>query len=161
MMLYVDASALVAVLLGEPDRDAILDELEQSREPITSCVSVWETAAAMHRGLKSSVDAYAQVQRFLDEVGISIIPIGMTETRAAFEAFRLYGKGSGHRARLNMGDCFSYGCALVHARRMLFVGDDFEPHTARPDADLMVDWLDDLHLDALDHRRPLPAGGSP
>ena len=127
-MLYVDASAMVAVLFGEPDRDAILQQLEQSREPITSGVSVWEAAAAVRRGLKSTVDPYQRVQRFLDEAAISVIPIGMTETSAAVEAFRLYGKGTGHQAQLNLGDCFSYGCAIVHARRLLFVGQDFS-HT--------------------------------
>ena len=64
------------------------------------------------------------VQRFVDEIGLRLVPIGQPECDAAAEAYRRYGKGR-HSAALNMGDCFAYACAKANEARLLYIGDDF------------------------------------
>ena len=68
------------------------------------------------------------VTRALREARISVVPITEEIAHLAVAAFERYGKGHGHRARLNFGDCLSYACAKSHGAALLFKGDDFS-HT--------------------------------
>jgi len=61
----------------------------------------------------------------LSEAAIAIEPVTETQARIAREAFRDFGKGSGHRARLNFGDCFAYALARASNEPLLFNGEDF------------------------------------
>lgn len=73
----------------------------------------------------SRLVAEQQLRAFLDETGIEVIAITDEIGRAALDAFDRYGKGRGHPARLNLGDCFAYGAAVTLGVPLLYKGDDF------------------------------------
>jgi ribonuclease VapC len=124
--MIVDASAIVAMLLGEPEAEALAARLEAAQRRITHPLSVFEAAAAVNQARQRSVlDAYRDVAEFLALAGVEVVPLGPPEAVAAVEAFSRFGKGQGHPAALNMGDCFSYACAQVWGVPLLFKGEDF------------------------------------
>ena len=123
--MFVDASALCAILLDEPEADALAVKLSQAPHRLTSAVAVFETVRALIRVVEMDVSAArGVVARFLDAAEISTVGIGEAEREAALEAMDRFGKGR-HPAQLNMGDCFAYACARTHAVPLLFKGDDF------------------------------------
>lgn len=131
--MFIDASALVAVLTAEPERAALLRCLDQAKAPITSAFAVFETATALSRKLEQDIAvSELQIERFLQVAGIAMVPIAAAESREALAAHARYGKGRGHPARLNLGDCFAYACARVHGVPLLFVGNDFPQTDIRP-----------------------------
>jgi ribonuclease VapC len=124
--MFVDASALVAILLAERDADDLVARIEAAGSCATSPVAIYETVAAvMRERLISRLAAEQQVRRFLTRAGIEVAPITDEIGRAALDAFDRYGKGRGHKAQLNMGDCFAYGAAISLALPLLYKGNDF------------------------------------
>ena len=124
-MVFVDASALISMIAGEPDAGELADLLEAERLRLCSAVSVWETTAGLCRGYTYSVlAARTHVRRFLEAGNILFVGIGEREFEIATDAYAQYGKGR-HPAALNMGDCFAYACARVNRATLLFKGDDF------------------------------------
>ena len=125
-MIFVDASAIVAILTREPDGKSLADLLEAASAPITSAIAVFEATLAVRRKRSASVeDTEADVREFLARARVEVIPITAKEAETALAAFSRYGKGRGHPAQLNMGDCFAYAVAKNHRRALLFKGDDF------------------------------------
>ncbi|WP_294307068.1 type II toxin-antitoxin system VapC family toxin [uncultured Sphingomonas sp.] len=125
MTLFVDASALVAIILKEPDVDMLADRLERHENRLTSAVALWETMAAVRRARDTSVElARAKVERFRLALGLRLMPIGAKEADLAVFAHARYGKGH-HPARLNMGDCFASAGAHGQDAELLYKGDDF------------------------------------
>jgi ribonuclease VapC len=123
--MFVDASALCAILLDEPDADALAIKLTQAPYRLTSAIAIFETVRALMRVVEmDAVEARAVVARLLDTAEIGTVAIGDAEREAALDGMQRFGKGH-HPARLNMGDCFSYACAKTHAAPLLFKGDDF------------------------------------
>ena len=123
--MVVDASALVVMLTGEPEAEAFADRVEASRAVITSPVAIFEAVLAIRRKHRCSLlHARASLHAFLTKAGITLVPITEREADLALDAFDLYGKGTGHPARLNMGDCFSYALARSRDMPLLFKGDD-------------------------------------
>jgi ribonuclease VapC len=124
--MFIDASAIVAVLTREPDADVLADLLEQARAPITSPIAVFEAALGVCRKRHASVEeAEADVRAFLDLARVRVVGITDKETTTALKAFARYGKGRGHPAQLNLGDCFAYAVATTYRTSLLFKGDDF------------------------------------
>ena len=124
--MFVDASALVAILLDEPERASLSDRLEDSPVRLTSPVAFFEAAVALMRHSRVSRRiAERDVRDLLGKATIEIIPITDEIGRAALAAFDRYGKRSGHPAQLNMGDCFAYGAARILGVPLLYKGDDF------------------------------------
>lgn len=123
--MYVDASAMVAILLNEPERDTMLERISVVATPITSMVSFYEAMAAIGRSTSERSTAAAIVERFLESANIQIVDIGSDLLDDLERAYRLYGKGSGHPAQLNMGDCFSYAAAKSRGVPLLYKGNDF------------------------------------
>ena len=124
--MFVDASAIVAVLTGEPDADRLADTLDAARAPITSAIAVFEATLGLCRKRHASVaEAQTDVAEFLAMAGVRTVPIAAKEAEAALDAFSRYGKGRGHPAQLNMGDCFAYAVAKTYRTALLFKGDDF------------------------------------
>ena len=122
----VDPSAMVVMLTGEPEAEAFADRVEASRAVLTSPIAIVETVLAIRRKHHSSlVDARASLHAFLTTAGITLVPITAQEADLALDAFSLYGKGTGHLARLNLSDCFSYALARSRDMPLLFKGDDF------------------------------------
>ncbi|PPQ40801.1 type II toxin-antitoxin system VapC family toxin [Rhodopila globiformis] len=124
--MVVDASAIIAILTREPDADELIERLGSAVRPMTSAVAVFEAVAGLCRKRHASVEeAEADVAEFLRIAGIALVPIAAEEASLALSAFARYGKGCGHPAQLNMGDCFAYAVARRHRSALLFKGDDF------------------------------------
>jgi ribonuclease VapC len=125
--MFVDASAIVAILTREAEADALADVLEGARSPITSPIAIFEAALGICRKRHASVgEAEADVREFLEVAGIRAVPITEREAATALAAFSRYGKGRGHPAQLNLGDCFAYAIAKNHRTALLFKGEDFD-----------------------------------
>jgi ribonuclease VapC len=123
--MFVDASALTAILAGEADGPELLARLEKGRSRMTSPLAVWETTIAVARILGLSISEAAKaVEEFMELAGFDVVAVDPAVRHFAIEAFDRYGK-SRHPAALNFGDCFAYACAR-HARLpLLYKGDDF------------------------------------
>jgi ribonuclease VapC len=129
--MFIDASAIVAILTREADAEAMVRDIENDPHPITSPMAVFETVLAICRKRQRPVpDAQAEVANFLSTAGIRLVPITPADSEVALDAFARYGKGQGHPAQLNMGDCFAYAVARSYGTGILYKGDDF----ARTDA---------------------------
>jgi ribonuclease VapC len=124
-VIFVDASALVAIVAGEDDADSLADRLEQEPARLISAISVWEAAAALCRSHTFSVPgAHEALKRYIEAGGLEYAAIGEREFGLAIQAYAEFGKGR-HPAALNMGDCFAYACAKANGASLLFKGDDF------------------------------------
>jgi ribonuclease VapC len=124
-MVFVDASALIAIIAGEPEADTLVDLLETEPRRLCSPISIWETIAGLCHSYTFSVPAARDhVQRFLHVLRFEWVLIGEPEFGIALDAYAHYGKGR-HPAKLNMGDCFAYACAKSQGAKLLFKGDDF------------------------------------
>lgn len=123
--MVVDASAMVAMLLGEAGADALADRLAAAPRRLTSAIALFETVAALCRVRAYAVaEAKAIVNRFLALADIELAALGADEGALAVEAFDRFGKGR-HPAALNMGDCFAYALAKARQMPLLYVGGDF------------------------------------
>lgn len=125
--MFVDASAIVAILKREHAHAALSQQLDAADRPMTSALAMFESVLALARARRPQESSAAQriVEAFFDRTGIEIVPIDGTTGRLALEAHARYGKGSGHPARLNLGDCFAYAMARQHGVPLLYKGDDF------------------------------------
>jgi ribonuclease VapC len=122
---FVDASALVAIIAEEEDGAELAGRLDQAPQAYTSPVALYETTLGLVRILRFSIaDADSILVEFLERTGIQIVPITAEIGRGAIGAFQQFGRGR-HAARLNMGDCFAYACAQALDVPLLFKGDDF------------------------------------
>jgi ribonuclease VapC len=131
--MFVDASAIVAILTREPDADALADILETARSAITSPIAIFEAALGICRKRHASVEeAEADICEFLGVAAIRAVSITETEAGTALAAFARYGKGRGHPAQLNLGDCFAYAMAKNHRMALMFKGDDFSKTDIAP-----------------------------
>ena len=123
--MHVDASAMVAIILHEEDREALAGRLEVANERSTSPVAVLEVIMAIARETGDRSAALPAVRKFLELAEISVAEIGADLVDDLAEAFVRYGKGSKSRARLNLGDCFSYAMAKKAGVPLLYKGSDF------------------------------------
>ncbi len=105
--MFVDASAMVAMLTDEPEGDRLARILERAQSQITPTIAIYETAARlMSKSSLSGEEARKTVADFLTAVGIGVVAIGEREAEIALQAFERFGKRR-HPAALNMGDCFA------------------------------------------------------
>ncbi|WP_010543706.1 type II toxin-antitoxin system VapC family toxin [Sphingomonas elodea] len=125
MTLFVDASAMVAIIAEEPERDRLVVEAVEGTPALWSAMAAWETVAALSRSRQMDISAARQeTGLYADQLGLRLVPIGARELELALDAYQQFGKGR-HPAGLNMGDCFAYACAKSHDARLLYKGDDF------------------------------------
>ena len=104
----------------------LLTTLETAGPAETTPVAVYEAVLGVSRKRQWSVEeAEAHVRDFLAAAGVAVQPIQPETAHVALEAFARYGKGRGHPARLNLGDCFIYAQAKVGGASLLYKGDDF------------------------------------
>ncbi|PZQ17272.1 MAG: VapC toxin family PIN domain ribonuclease [Ancylobacter novellus] len=123
---FVDASVIAAILLNEADAEVLEDRIVDSSKRLTSAVAVFEaTLAISNRKVQPIVVAQTAVMDYVLTFRMKIIEIDAEIGRLALDARSRYGKGTGHPARLNMGDCFAYACAKAHGVALLYKGDDF------------------------------------
>ena len=126
MTIFIDASALTAIIVEEVEAKSLKDRLDGTDQRITSPIALWETIMAVARIKKIDVESsLSEVDRYLDALKIEIRPIEVRDAVAAARSHARYGKGMGHPAQLNMGDCFAYACAKSNGAALLYKGDDF------------------------------------
>jgi ribonuclease VapC len=119
----VDASAVVSVLRKEDDAERFLEAIYAADICRLSAATYLETAIVVD-SLRDAV-ASRRLDEFLEEAEIVIEPVTVEQARIAREAYRDFGRGSGHQAQLNFGDCFSYALAKATGEELLFKGTDF------------------------------------
>ena len=125
-MIVADASAIVAILTGEPEAGTLTEALEHAPEIITSPLAVYEATLGLVRILRRSVeDAERDVAEFLRLARVVVQPIQPETVPVAVKAFARYGKGRGYPAQLNPGDCFIYAQTKLSGAALLYKGDDF------------------------------------
>jgi ribonuclease VapC len=122
----LDTSAIIAILRAEPEASACADAIESAGVRRLSAASYVEVGAVIDRARDAI--ASRRVDELLAVTGIEIEAVTVVQARIAREAYRDFGKGSGHPARLNFGDCFSYALAKTTGEPLLFKGEDFQ-HT--------------------------------
>ncbi|MGK6354906.1 type II toxin-antitoxin system VapC family toxin [Sphingomonas sp. DT-207] len=126
MTLFVDASALVAMLELEDGFEQLADAFDADSDRLTSAVAWWETVTALSRSYGREPDwSGGELRAFAEARSIRIVPIERQEVELALNAYSRYGKGR-DPAGLNMGDCFAYACAKAHGARLLYKGNDFD-----------------------------------
>src|ERR1700728_211650 len=121
--MIVDTSALIAILRDEPEARAFAIAIADADRRRISAANYLETAIV----IDGSRDPIAS-RRFDDlvrEAEIGIEPVTAEQAKVTREAYRDFGRGSGHAARLNFGDCFAYALAKTTGEPLLFKGDDF------------------------------------
>jgi ribonuclease VapC len=121
--MIVDSSAILAILRAEPEASACASALQGADTRRVSAANYLEAAIV----IDGSRDPVAS-RRFDDLIRIGeflIEPVTEEQARIAREAYRDFGKGSGHPAQLNFGDCFAYALAKVAGEPLLFKGNDF------------------------------------
>jgi ribonuclease VapC len=137
--MFLDASALVAILGEEKDAEHLLDKIAQSKKPIFySSLSMYEAVISLAQKQKKEAlgdnvptpphmigESQKIVEGFLGEIGAKEVSVAGGMHRKAIEASRNYGKVVAHPAQLNFGDCFAYACSKAYDLPLLFKGNDF------------------------------------
>ncbi len=121
--MIVDTSALIAILRDEPEAPAMAQAIEEATQRQISAAN-WLEAAAVIDGSRDPVAS----RQFDDLIGVArilVAPVTEQQARIARAAYRDFGKGSGHPAGLNFGDCFAYALAKDTGEPLLFKGRDF------------------------------------
>jgi ribonuclease VapC len=118
-MMVVDTSALMAILLGEPEAANCVAALEAERDLVISSGTVAEALiVAARRNVGEEMD------RLIEGLGFEVVSVTPASARRIARAYGRWGKGV-HRAALNFGDCFAYALAIERRCRLLYVGGDF------------------------------------
>ena len=122
--MVIDTSAIIAFLLNEPDAQRVHSVLSEQKRRVMSAVNFLETQLVCTGG-RFGPDTAIGFERFIGVVQLVVLPFDEIQARIAAQAFRRYGKGQGHPAQLNMGDCAAYALAKTLNEPLLFVGNDF------------------------------------
>lgn len=137
--MFIDASAIVAILAREITADTLIDRIERAGGPfVVSPLVRFEATLALARARSPARGraprrpdprrirrAKKLVDEFLAEIGAADIAIDTGIGDGALEAAGRYGKVAGHPAKLNFGDCFAYACAKAAGAPLLYTGSDF------------------------------------
>ena len=121
--MIVDSSAMVAAIKREPDAIQLSCAMDSAKSLSMSAASYLETSIVID-SLRSPAQS-ARLDELIKELGMTIEPVTVEQAHLARQAYRDYGKGSGHPANLNFGDCFTYALAREKREPVLFKGDDF------------------------------------
>jgi len=124
--MILDTSVVIAILRAEPEAPAFANAIQAASHRRMSALNYVEATAV----IDASRDPIA-TRRFddlIEEAQVVIESVTEAQARVARQAYNDFGKGSGHPAKLNFGDCFAYALAKVKREPLLFKGDDFS-HT--------------------------------
>jgi ribonuclease VapC len=123
--MFLDASAIIAIIAGEDDAASLTARLDRAETVLTSPIALFEAVLGLARiGNVEPGAVIPTLESFLQETGAQTIPIDAHVARAAIAAFERFGKGR-HPAALNLGDCFAYACARLSGVALLCKGNDF------------------------------------
>jgi len=120
--MVVETSAVLAILLEEPEAAEFAQLIEDDSAPLISAASVLEAGIVLIS--RHGPDVRADLQEFLAQGGLQVEPVTAEQAELALEAYQRYGKGR-HRAGLNFGDCFAYALCKATGQPLLFKGQDF------------------------------------
>jgi len=121
--MILDASAVIAILRDESEARAFAEAIAAVKSRRVSAVSYVEAAVVID-GSRDPV-ASRRFDEFFRAAQVAVEPVTKEQAQIAREAYRDFGKGSGHPAALNFGDCFAYALARVTGEPLLFKGGDF------------------------------------
>ena len=121
--MVIDSSALIALLLGEPEADEFTRAIALATVRRVSAASYLETGIVMIT--RTGSNARDILNRLIDELSLEIIPFSHELAELALGAYHRFGRRSGHPAQLNFGDCFTYALAAQTGEPVLFKGNDF------------------------------------
>ena len=128
--MIVDSSAIIAILKNEPEAGRFSGVLGADDAPKISAVNYVEA------GVVADAAKDPRISRQFDDLirllGVAVIPVTLEQARAAREAYRDFGRGSGHAAKLNFADCFAYALAKEAGEPLLFKGLDFAETDVEP-----------------------------
>ena len=122
-VLAVDTSALIAIVLNEPERERLVERLASCQQALISSSTLLEARLVVYG--KQGHIGYHLLDKMLSNRVFSVVAQGKEEIDLAYEAFLIYGKGHGHKAQLNFGDLFSYALAKSRGIPLLYKGEDF------------------------------------
>jgi len=120
--MVIDTSALVAILLDEPERRAFNEKIEADPRRLLSAVTFVETALVIEARVGEA--GGRELDLFLHRANVETVPVDADQAEIARRAFRRYGRGR-HPAGLKFGDCFAYALVKTTGEPLLFKGDDF------------------------------------
>ncbi len=123
--MFLDASAIIAMLGDEKEGDAFADALAAAPVRLTSPIAVWESVAGLAKEYALSIpEARRKVAEFLAVAKVRIVALGEADLEFALDAYDQFGKGR-HPARLNLGDCFAYAAAKAQGASLLHKDEGF------------------------------------
>lgn len=121
--MIIDTSAIMAIINDEPEADVFATLLAGSAVTRISAATLVETSIVIDRSLPPGT--HERLDALLDGSAIEVEAVTAEHAHLARTAHRRYGRGSGHAARLNLGDCFSYALAKATGEPLLYKGDHF------------------------------------
>ena len=117
--MILDSSAVAAVCLGESSAEEMISAMDTSEALRMSAATYVEVAAVLDSRRPGALDI------FMHGLAVEVVPVDPRQAELARTAYQAFGKGSGHPARLNFGDCFSYALSIDFDEPLLFTGLDF------------------------------------
>ena len=121
--MIVDTSAVIAILFLEPETRRFNNLIAKAADCRISAANYLEAAIVLDAARNPVVSR--KLDELIRNAGISIEPVTAAHAKIAREAYRDFGKGSSHPAKLNFGDCFAYALAKETDEPLLFKGNDF------------------------------------
>jgi ribonuclease VapC len=122
-MIVLDSSAIIAILLAEPEARQMAGCIAAASRLAISAVQLHETGVVLHR--RHGPAALRDLFDFVQANGIRVLPFDHDDALAAIAAYQRFGKGTGHPAQLNLADCAAYALATRLNAPLLFKGEDF------------------------------------
>lgn len=120
--MVIDSSALVAIVLDEPEREAFVEAIQCDDVRLVGAPTLLESGIVLYA--QKGADEVRERDRIVALLRIALAPFGEKEAREAYRVFTLFGKGR-HPAWLNFGDCMAYATAKTYREPLLYKGDDF------------------------------------
>jgi ribonuclease VapC len=127
--MVIDTSALLAILLDEPERRSYNEAIEGADSRVMSVATFVEISIVLEA--RYGAEGLRPLDRFIERAGIELAPVDFDQARVARDTFSRFGRGR-HAAALNFGDCFSYALAHVLGEPLLFKSEDFSRTDIRP-----------------------------
>ena len=126
-MIFVETSAIVAIMLDEPAAAKLIEVIEKSEQCLTGSHVRLETCMVLSsRQSMLATEVNRDLQKFLNKLKISVLPLTDEISNAAVQAFDKYGKGRNAKTSLNLADCMSYAFAKSLNLKILYTGTDFK-----------------------------------
>ena len=121
--MIVDTSAVVAILTDGPERGRMVDAILDAPSAVMSAATYLELGVVVDR--RADPVLSRRLDELLGALGVTVVDLTAGQAVLGRAAYRDFGKGGGHPARLNLGDCFAYALASERGEPLLFTGDDF------------------------------------